>query len=75
VIQVINAGSGPSVGGVVLVAGATGGVGKRVVQQLLAGGRCVRALVRDVAKARSLLVRCHEAAACAAEPGALILGH
>lgn len=56
-IQVINAGSGPAAGGVVLVAGATGGVGKRVVAQLLAGGRHVRALVRDVAKARSLLVR------------------
>jgi putative NADH-flavin reductase len=37
-------------------AGATGGVGKRVVQQLLAQGRVVRALVRDVDKAKQLLV-------------------
>jgi hypothetical protein len=37
-------------------AGATGGVGKRVVQQLLAQGRVVRALVRDVEKAKQLLV-------------------
>lgn len=36
--------------------GATGGVGKRVVQQLLGQGRVVRALVRDVGKARQLLV-------------------
>ncbi|KAF6258399.1 complex I intermediate-associated protein 30-domain-containing protein [Scenedesmus sp. NREL 46B-D3] len=35
--------------------GATGGVGKRVVQQLLAQGRVVRALVRDVDKAKQLL--------------------
>jgi hypothetical protein len=39
-----------------VAAGATGGVGKRVVQQLLAQGRVVRALVRDVDKARQLLV-------------------
>jgi len=38
------------------VAGATGGVGKRVVQRLLAQGRVVRALVRDVDKAKELLV-------------------
>lgn len=38
------------------VAGATGGVGKRVVQRLLEQGRVVRALVRDVDKAKSLLV-------------------
>lgn len=42
--------------GVVMVTGATGGVGKRVVQMLLARGRRVRALVRDVPKARELLV-------------------
>jgi NAD(P)-dependent dehydrogenase (short-subunit alcohol dehydrogenase family) len=39
-------------------AGATGGVGQRVVQQLLAQGRVVRALVRDVDKAKQLLVSC-----------------
>jgi hypothetical protein len=57
-VQVLIAGSGapPSQPGVVLVTGATGGVGKRGVQQLLAGGRHVRALVRDVSKARELLV-------------------
>jgi uncharacterized protein YbjT (DUF2867 family) len=37
-------------------AGATGGVGKRVVQRLLEQGKVVRALVRDVDKAKSLLV-------------------
>jgi NAD(P)-dependent dehydrogenase (short-subunit alcohol dehydrogenase family) len=37
-------------------AGATGGVGKRVVQKLLSQGRVVRALVRDVGKAQELLV-------------------
>ncbi|GBF91894.1 hypothetical protein Rsub_04999 [Raphidocelis subcapitata] len=42
-------------GGVVLVTGATGGVGKRVVELLLAKGRRVRAVVRDVEKARGLL--------------------
>lgn len=47
-----------SADGIVLVAGATGGVGKRVVEQLLARGRRVRALVRDVPKATELLVRC-----------------
>jgi len=40
---------------IVLVAGATGGVGKRVVKQLLAQNYQVRALVRDVTKARDLL--------------------
>jgi NAD(P)-dependent dehydrogenase (short-subunit alcohol dehydrogenase family) len=44
-------------GGVVLVAGATGGVGKRAVEVLLKQGRAVRALVRDVEKAQRLLVR------------------
>ena len=38
-------------------AGATGGVGKRVVGLLVAQGRKVRALVRDVDKAKELLVR------------------
>lgn len=42
-------------GDVILVTGATGGVGKRVVARLLAAGRRVRALVRDVPKARELL--------------------
>lgn len=42
-------------GDVILVTGATGGVGKRVVARLLAAGRHVRALVRDVPKARELL--------------------
>eukprot|EP00877_Chromochloris_zofingiensis_P004047 jgi/Chrzof1/13643/Cz08g05160.t1 len=41
--------------GVILVTGATGGVGKRVVQRLLGQGRRVRALVRDVNKAKQLL--------------------
>ncbi|MEO0927844.1 MAG: CIA30 family protein [Cyanobacteria bacterium J06643_13] len=39
----------------ILVAGATGGVGKRVVQKLLAQNYKVRALVRDVAGAKSIL--------------------
>ncbi|MEA5620510.1 CIA30 family protein [Cronbergia sp. UHCC 0137] len=41
--------------GVTLVAGATGGVGKRVVQRLAAQGNKVRCLVRDIDKARSIL--------------------
>ncbi|ARV58474.1 NADH:ubiquinone oxidoreductase [Nostocales cyanobacterium HT-58-2] len=41
--------------GVILVAGATGGLGKRVVKQLLEQGYKVRALVRDIDKARSIL--------------------
>eukprot|EP00887_Chlorella_sp_A99_P004628 scaffold4.g4628.t1 len=45
----------PAPGGVVLVAGATGGVGKRVVEQLLKRGQRVRALVRDVPKAEEML--------------------
>ncbi|MEM8674751.1 MAG: CIA30 family protein [Cyanobacteria bacterium P01_G01_bin.67] len=40
---------------VILVAGATGGVGKRVTQKLLAQNYHVRALVRDAAKARKML--------------------
>ncbi|MEY2859014.1 MAG: hypothetical protein RLZZ74_3327, partial [Cyanobacteriota bacterium] len=39
----------------ILVAGATGGVGKRVVQQLLAGNYPVRALVRDAERGRTML--------------------
>ncbi|MBR8826476.1 MAG: CIA30 family protein [Gomphosphaeria aponina SAG 52.96 = DSM 107014] len=40
---------------VILVVGATGGVGKRVVRLLLEKGYRVRALVRDAAKAREML--------------------
>lgn len=39
----------------VLVAGATGGVGKAVVQQLVAQGVPVKALVRDGVKAAGML--------------------
>jgi uncharacterized protein YbjT (DUF2867 family) len=41
--------------GVVLVAGATGGVGKRVVRRLIEKGYKVRCLVRDIDKARSII--------------------
>ena len=41
--------------GVILVAGATGGVGKRVVQKLVAQGYNVRCLVRDIEKAKPIL--------------------
>jgi uncharacterized protein YbjT (DUF2867 family) len=41
--------------GVILVAGATGGVGKRVVQKLLTQGYKVRCLVRNIEKARSII--------------------
>ncbi|BAZ39769.1 NADH:ubiquinone oxidoreductase complex I intermediate-associated protein 30 [Calothrix sp. NIES-4101] len=41
--------------GVILVAGATGGVGKRVVKSLLEKGYRVRSLVRDIEKARAIL--------------------
>jgi uncharacterized protein YbjT (DUF2867 family) len=41
--------------GVILVAGATGGVGKRVVQRLFNQGYRVRCLVRDIEKARNIL--------------------
>jgi len=60
VVSVLAAGptTAASSAGVVLVTGATGGVGKRVVQRLLQRGRVVRALVRDVAKAKELLVSC-----------------
>ncbi|MBD2293006.1 CIA30 family protein [Anabaena sphaerica FACHB-251] len=50
-----NQPNGGSKMGVILVAGATGGVGKRVVQRLLAQGYKVRCLVRDIDKARSTL--------------------
>jgi len=40
----------------VVVTGATGGVGSRVVRKLLASGQNVRAIVRDPGKARKLLV-------------------
>jgi uncharacterized protein YbjT (DUF2867 family) len=39
----------------ILVAGATGGVGKRVVQKLLARNYHVRGLVRDIDRARAML--------------------
>lgn len=42
---------------VILVAGASGGVGKRVVEALLRRGKHVRALVRDAEKGAQLLVR------------------
>jgi uncharacterized protein YbjT (DUF2867 family) len=48
----------PNVGrkmGIILVAGATGGVGKRVVKKLLNQGYKVRCLVRDIDKARSII--------------------
>jgi uncharacterized protein YbjT (DUF2867 family) len=41
--------------GAILVAGATGGVGKRVVKRLLERGYAVRSLVRDKDKAREIL--------------------
>ncbi len=41
--------------GVILVAGATGGVGKRVVRQLIEQGYQVRSLVRDSTKADVIL--------------------
>lgn len=41
--------------GVVLVAGATGGVGRRVVQRLVESGYQVRSLVRDIDKAQQML--------------------
>ena len=41
--------------GVILVAGATGGVGKRVVRRLVERNYPVRALVRDAERARELL--------------------
>lgn len=50
-----SGGGGSSSEGVVLVTGATGGTGKRVVAKLLAQGRTVRALARDAGKAATLL--------------------
>jgi uncharacterized protein YbjT (DUF2867 family) len=51
-----SAGSSSSArGGVVLVTGATGGLGRRVVARLLARGEAVRAVARDGAKAASML--------------------
>lgn len=47
---------------IILVAGATGGTGQRVVEQLLQQGRRVRILVRDAAKAQALFgdaLECH----------------
>ncbi|EFJ50015.1 hypothetical protein VOLCADRAFT_89408 [Volvox carteri f. nagariensis] len=41
--------------GIIMVTGATGGVGRRVVSRLLAAGKHVRALVRDLEKAKSML--------------------
>lgn len=41
--------------GIILVAGATGGVGKRVVRHLLDNNYTVRALVRDAQKAKEIL--------------------
>ncbi|MBD2336679.1 CIA30 family protein [Calothrix sp. FACHB-156] len=41
--------------GVILVPGATGGLGKRVVKRLLERGYQVRCLVRDIEKARTIL--------------------
>ncbi|PNH08398.1 hypothetical protein TSOC_005030 [Tetrabaena socialis] len=43
------------VNGIIMVTGATGGVGRRVVARLLAAGKHVRALVRDVDKAKAML--------------------
>jgi NAD(P)-dependent dehydrogenase (short-subunit alcohol dehydrogenase family) len=56
IIQV--SGSPPSMAGapVILVTGATGGTGKRIVATLLQQGKRVRALARDPDKARKLLV-------------------
>ncbi|GLI71468.1 hypothetical protein VaNZ11_016695 [Volvox africanus] len=41
--------------GIIMVTGATGGVGRRVVARLLAAGKHVRALVRDLDKAKTML--------------------
>jgi len=49
------AGSKPSVDGIILVTGATGGVGSQVVAELLKRGANVRALVRNLEKAKKML--------------------
>lgn len=46
---------GSQIMGVILVAGATGGVGKRVVRRLIEHDYPVRALVRDAQRAREIL--------------------
>ena len=43
-------------GGWVIVTGATGGVGKRVIARLLRQGKKIRAVVRDAGKATAMLV-------------------
>jgi len=50
-----NSFTGVSNMSVILVAGATGGVGKRVVRRSLERGYKTRALVRDITKARQIL--------------------
>lgn len=50
-----SVGSGPGKAAVTLVAGATGGTGRALVQNLLAQGYQVRALVRDAALAQQVL--------------------
>ena len=57
-----------------LVTGATGGVGRRVAARLLARGARVRALVRDVDKARQLLMDLPAAADATLEVVAADLG-
>jgi len=51
----VAGGGNPRRGGVVLVTGATGGLGRRVVARLLARGEAVRAVARDAAKAAQML--------------------
>lgn len=50
-----NTSTGGSKVGVILVAGATGGVGKRVVKRLVERGYKVRVLVRDAIRAKEIL--------------------
>lgn len=50
-----NTVSTPETPGVILVAGATGGVGKRVVRKLQQRGYQVRSLVRDARRGREIL--------------------
>jgi hypothetical protein len=58
---------------VILIAGATGGVGKRVTSRLLAAGKHVRALVRDLDKGKAMLVSLYRLAArvCPRVPSAM----